>query len=75
MFEARPIHFEKLCSVCLVGLGYKTGSLIQGIDHCVGVRKILLGHDIRLFFTTKRGWFRLQKLQCLPVSFQQSNSC
>ncbi len=72
---ARPIDFEKPCSVCLAGLGCKTSSLIPRGSDCVSVRNILLDNSIVLLSTVKLDRFRLQKWQCLPLSFRQSNSC
>jgi len=68
-----PAHFEKLLRGCLVGLGSTSSSLIHRIGRYIGVRKVLLESDICLFFTMKGDLFRLKKLQCLPVSFRQSN--
>lgn len=73
MFAVRPIPFEKLCRICQAGLGCKAGSLIRQAVGGVSVYKVLPGNDVRLFFTVRGNWFRLQKWQCLPVSFRQSN--
>jgi hypothetical protein len=73
--EARPVHFAKLSSVCLVGLGCKARSLICWANRQLSVPKVLSDNDMDLFFTISRDRFRLQKLQCLPISFRPSNLC
>jgi hypothetical protein len=62
VYEARPIHFEKLSSVCLVGLGCKTSSLIRWANRQVSVHKVLSDNDMDLFFTISRDRFRRPNL-------------